>query len=702
MDIRDVQVIKEDRTFLVTDPFGDITEGAGGALGLYHDDTRFLSHLEVTLNKLRPLLLHSSTERDYAQIVELVYPVRHLPHRGRERRDNVSLQRSRVLSGSLYERLQVRNFGLEARRVRMAVEFGADFLDIFEVRGFGRDRGGQPQPPRVDEHQVVLGYRGLDGEVRTTTLRFSPAPDLLTESSAGFDFELEPGQQEEVRLEITPQTGGTAPPRRSMRDAEESLRQEYATWEEKRCARPRSSDVQLDRFLRRAVQDLRMLSARHEDGTSYLDAGVPWYSALFGRDSILTAYQAMAVAPQLAWAVLRGLAARQGTQVDDWREEEPGKILHELRIGELARAGEIPHTPYYGSADATPLWLSLLAEAYRWTGDLEAVKELWPNALAALRWIDEHGDLDGDGFVEYRKRSPKGLDNQGWKDSWDGVPHPDGTLAEPPIALVEVQGYVCRAKWDVAALAGALGERDLAERLEREANELGERIDRDFWMPEEGYYALALDGAKRQVTTITSNPGHLLWSGVVSPERAARVARRLQHPTLRSGWGIRTLATKQGAYDPIGYHTGSVWPHDNSLIAEGLKRYGLDREAHVVLGELMRAGGHFPYHRFPELYCGFSDEEVPVPVEYPVACRPQAWASGTPLLMLRTYGGLDADAAAGRLDVVRPLLPEGIERVKLGGVRVGDGRVDLVFSRHDGVTSVQVRHKRDLEVLIRQ
>lgn len=445
-----------------------------------------------------------------------------------------------------------------------------------------------------------------------------------------------------------------------------------------------------------------MLSARDEDGTRYLDAGVPWYSAMFGRDSIITAYQAMTVAPQLAWEVLRGLAGRQGTEVDDWREEEPGKILHELRIGELARAGEIPHTPYFGSADSTPLWLILLAEAYRWTGDLEAVKELWPNALAALRWIDEHGDLDGDGFVEYRKRSPKGLDNQGWKDSWDGIPHPDGAPAEPPIALVEVQGYVCRAKRDVAELARAVGERDLGERLEREADELRERIDRAFWMPEEGYYALALDGAKRQVRTITSNPGHLLWSGVVTPERAARVARRLQHPTLRSGWGIRTLATKQGAYDPIGYHTGSVWPHDNSLIAEGLKRYGLDREAHAILWELIRAGGHFPYNRFPELYCGFSDGEVPVPVEYPVACRPQAWASGTPLLMLRTYGGLAADAPSGRLDITRPLLPEGIERVKLGGVRVGEGRVDLVFTRHEGVTAVQVRHKRGIEVLIRQ
>jgi glycogen debranching enzyme len=414
-------------------------------------------------------------------------------------------------------------------------------------------------------------------------------------------------------------------------------------------------------------------------------------------------YQALGVNTDLAWGTLRGLAALQGKETDDWREEEPGKILHEVRVGELARAGEIPHTPYYGSADSTPLWLAVLHGAYRWTGDLDAVRELWPNVLAALRWIDEHGDLDGDGYVEYMRRSPGGLDNQGWKDSGDAIVHPDGALATPPIALVEVQGYVYQAKRSVARLAADLGEADLADRLEREASELRERFNRDFWMEKQGYFALALDGDKRPVETITSNPGHCLWSRIVDQDRAARVVRRVLSPALSSGWGIRTLAAKQAPYDPIGYHTGTVWPHDNALIAHGMRRYGFDREARAVLDGLAAAGAFFPYARFPELFCGFSSEEVPVPVQYPVACRPQAWASGAPLLMVRTYAGLSANAPQGVLYINRPRLPSWLHRMEIMGMQVGGSRLDLVFTNNEGVTATEVPRKEgDVEVLIRQ
>jgi glycogen debranching enzyme len=701
-DIREVQVIKEGRTFFLSDRFGDVPEGNTAALGLYHDDTRFLSRLEVTLNQLRPLLLHASTEQNYSQIVELVFPVRMVPFSGRERKDNISLERSRVLSGSLHERISIRNFGTRAHKVRLTIDFAADFLDVFEVRGLERERGGQLQPGRVERNQVVLGYRGLDGETRTTTLRFSPLPDILTETQAVFDFDLEAMQDTSVTLEITPSVRGAAPPRRSMREVEEGLEREYTAWR-KRCTRFRTSNVGLSAFLDRAIADLRMLTAHDADGARYLDAGVPWYSALFGRDSIITAYQALGVSPDLAWDVLRGLAARQGKQVDEWREEEPGKILHELRVGELARAGEIPHTPYYGTADATPLWLILLSTAYRWTGELDAVRELWPNALAALRWIDEHGDEDGDGYVEYRKRSPRGLENQGWKDSWDGVPYPDGSPVEPPIALVEVQAYVYDAKRRLAPLARALGDDELADRLEREAAELKERFNRDFWLEREGYYALALDGEKRPVTTITSNAGHALWAGIADADKAERVVRRMLSPSLSSGWGIRTLATKQPAFDPIGYHTGTIWPHDNAMIAQGLKRYGFDAEAHAVLDQLTRAGAFFPYARYPEVFCGFSADDVPVPVQYPVACRPQAWASGAPFLMIRSYAGLSADAGRRRLYIVRPQLPRWLERVEIRGMRVGEARLDLTLSQQDGVTAAQVARKEgEVEVLIRQ
>jgi glycogen debranching enzyme len=701
-DIREVQVIKDDRTFLVTDRFGEVPEGNTAALGLYHMDTRFLSALQLELNDIRPLLLHSSTERNYSQIVELAYPFESMAHEGIHYSENISLQRFRVLSGSLFERIRIRNFGSDHRHLTLTVSFASDFLDIFEVRGMVRARRGQVQQPQVDRSTVVLGYSGLDGEARTTTIRFSPAPQRLDGSGAMFELGAHPGQPIEIVLEVAPHVGRPTRARVSMTQTEERLGREYTSWR-KQCTRYKTSNVQLSDFLERAILDLRMLTAHDDNGTEYLDAGIPWYSALFGRDALITAYQALAVNTDLAWSTLRGLAVLQGKEDDEWREEEPGKILHEVRVGELARADEIPHTPYYGSVDSTPLWLNLLHGAYRWTGDLDSVRELWPNVQAALAWIDEHGDMDGDGYIEYRRRSPGGLENQGWKDSDEAIPHRDGTEARPPIALVEVQGYVYQAKRNIARLARALGEHDLADHLDREAAELKDRFNRDFWMDKEGFYCLALDGEKRQVTTITSNPGHCLWSRIVDDDKASKVVRRLVSPALSTGWGIRTLATRQSAYDPIGYHTGSVWPHDNALIAHGMKRYGFDREARQVLDQIALAGAFFPYARFPELFCGFSAEEVPVPVQYPVACRPQAWASGAPLLMIRSYGGLSADAPNGRLFIERPHLPSWLYRIEVLGMRVGEARLDLVFTNNEGVTATEVPRKEgEIEVLIRQ
>jgi glycogen debranching enzyme len=702
VDIRDVQVIKDDRTFLVTDRFGDVPDGNTAALGLYHMDTRFLSALELVVNDVKPLLLHSSTERNYSQIVELTYPFESIDREGVHRKENVSVQRHRVLSGSLFERIRVRNFGTKTRKLRLTIDFAADFLDVFEVRGLARDKRGQVQPARVEKSRVTLSYRGLDGGTRSTTLRFSPAPDELDESRALFTLEIEPGQGVELAVEAAPEVEGAEGGRATMQQAEDRLGREYTKWR-KRCTRFKTSNIQLSQFLDRAILDLRMLTARDDQGTEYIDAGIPWYSALFGRDALITAYEALAVNTDLAWSTLRGLAAHQGKKEDEWRDEEPGKILHEVRVGELARAGTIPHTPYYGSVDSTPLWLSVLHGAYRWTGDLEAVRELWPNVLAALDWMDEHGDSDGDGYVEYRKRSERGLDNHGWKDSADAIAHPDGTLAEPPIALVEVQGYVYQAKKNTARLARDLDDPDLADRLDKEADELKERFNRDFWIEDQGFYALALDGSKRPVETLTSNPGHCLWSRIIDEARAPKVVRRLLSPALSSGWGIRTLAAKQTPYDPIGYHTGSVWPHDNALIAHGMRRYGFDRESQQVLDQLALAGAFFPYARFPEVFCGFSADEVPVPVQYPVACRPQAWASGAPLLMIRSYGGFSADAARGVLYIDRPRLPSWLQRIEILGMRVGDARLDLVFSNNNGVTATEIPRKDgELEVLIRQ
>jgi glycogen debranching enzyme len=372
----------------------------------------------------------------------------------------------------------------------------------------------------------------------------------------------------------------------------------------------------------------------------------------------------------------------------------------------MAQAGEIPHTPYYGSIDATPLWLMVLASTYAWTADRGALEELWPNALACLEWIDRYGDRDGDGYVEYEKRAPRGLDNQGWKDSHDAIVHPDGTKARGPIALVEVQGYVYDAKSRVADLARAMDDDALADRLEKEAENLKERFNRDFWMEKERYYALALDGDKQPVRTITSNAGHALWSHIADQDKAVRVAERLLSPRagLSSGWGVRTLAAGQRPYDPIGYHRGTVWPHDNALIAHGLRRYELDDKAIELIDQVAAAGAFFPLARYPELWCGFSSDTVPVPVQYPVACRPQAWSSGAPLLMIRSYGGITAKAPEGRLEIIRPRLPKWLTEIEIRGMRIGETRLDLRFTAQEGVTAVQVPRKSnaDFEVLIRQ
>jgi glycogen debranching enzyme len=703
-DIRDAQVIKHDRAFLLSHRSGDVPEDNQAALGLYVQDTRFLSRLELGVDELRPIILHSSVELNYSQIVELAFPITVTDPHGFEYQENISVSRNRVLAESLIEQIEVSQYAAPRRRVRLAVEFDADFLDLFEVRGWTRTHvhPGQVQPAQVGSNQVALGYRGADGVVRTTTIRFSPAPEELSANRAVFDLDLAHGERFGLTVEITPAVGSVTATRRPFGEARQRLEQAYTQWR-KRCTRFRTGNLPLSRFLDRAIVDLRMLLSGDPSDEPTIHAGVPWFATLFGRDALITAYECLGVNPDMAWWVLRALAARQGAKEDEWTEEEPGKILHEVRVGELAGAGEIPHTPYYGSIDATPLWLVLLTYAYSWTADIDSVRSLWPNAMSALAWIDRYGDLDGDGFVEYRRRSPKGLDNQGWKDSWNGVVHPDGSLAQGPIALVEVQGYVYQAKSRLARLAADLGDAELSSRLEREAAELKDRFNRDFWIDSEGYFALALDGDKRQVPTITSNPGQCLWSRIVDADKAPRVAGKLLAPALSSGWGIRTLAARQQAFDPLGYHTGTVWPHDNALIAHGLKLYGLDAEAMKVIDQLSMAGAYFSLARYPELYCGFSRDDVAVPVWYPVACRPQAWSTGAPLLMMRSYGGLMADAPSGVLSITRPQLPSWLDRMEILGMRVGSARVDLTFTSRDGVTATQVPRKEgDLEVLIRQ
>lgn len=427
------------------------------------------------------------------------------------------------------------------------------------------------------------------------------------------------------------------------------------------------------------MADLHALTIRY-GGRPIITAGIPWFTAPFGRDSIITSLQALIFNPDIAVQTLRFLAAYQGDRLDEFTEEQPGKILHEVRRGEMASCREVPHLPYYGSVDATPLFLILLGETLRWTGDLGLARELLPHAERALRWIHEYGDLDGDGFVEYARRSPSGLSNQGWKDSDDGVPFPDGTIPKPPIALVEVQGYVYAAMRAMAEVYAALDNKEGSRRLRAEAEALRRRIQDAFWFEETGYYALALDGDKRPLPTITSNPGHLLWAGVPTAAQAQRMAAVLLGERLFSGWGVRTLARNQPVYNPLSYHDGTVWPHDNSLIALGLARYGFRVEAATILIALYEASLYFRYHRLPELFCGLGRGETDAPVHYPVSCSPQAWAAGAFFPMLQGVLGIEPDAIAGTLHLVRPYLPDRLQLMEAVRVRIGRSRVSVQFS----------------------
>jgi glycogen debranching enzyme len=457
----------------------------------------------------------------------------------------------------------------------------------------------------------------------------------------------------------------------------------------------------INQVIRRSLDDLCLLESTDPVGDRFVAAGVPWFSTLFGRDALITSMQAIAFAPRLAIQTLEILAKRQATAVDEWRDAEPGKILHELRTGEMSRTGELPFAPYFGSIDSTPLWLVLLGETHDWTGDDGLVDRLWPNALAALDWIDKWGDRDGDGFVEYERRAETGLRNQGWKDSSDSIRWLDGTLAETPVALAEVQGYVFDAKQRIARLARRRGETGLAERLEREALELQRRFAAHFRLAD-GSIAMALDGAKRPVDSVGSNAGHALWTGIVQAEHAPAVAAALGTAEMVSGWGLRTFAADQPGYNPIGYHTGSVWPHDTAIAAAGLRRYGFDDAADALSSGILAAAQHFPAFRLPELFCGFDRAATGSPIAYPVACSPQAWAAGSALMLIRTMLGVEADATNKRLTLNRPILPAGLTKVVVREIRVGDRSCDLLLHRWRGLTSAEVLRKdAGLEVVVR-
>ncbi|MFC0282320.1 glycogen debranching N-terminal domain-containing protein [Camelimonas abortus] len=683
---------KHGDTFSMFDPNGDAIAGPGSPEGVYHRDTRHLSRLYLTIGGQRPLLLSSMARDDNALLTfDLTNPdlyengVLTLPH------DLIHIRRTRFLwEASCCERISLRNFDEQPRRVRLALSFAADFSDLFEVRGARRPRRGAMREPQVTADSVTLAYGGLDGVLRRTTLRFDPQPASLTGAEATFDIALAPGETRQIFLEISFGQGQEQPaaPKRAfftrLRDARRAMRALTA----QTAAVITSNDV-FNEALRRAVADLYMLVTVTGEGP-YPYAGIPWFSTVFGRDALITALQTLWLDPAIARGVLRYLAANQATEEIPEADAEPGKILHEVRHGEMAELGEVPFRRYYGSVDATPLFVMLAGAYYRRTADLETLRRLWPHVEAALAWIDRYGDRDGDGFVEYGRRADDGLVNQGWKDSFDAVFHEDGRLARGPVALCEVQAYVYGAWLAAAQVARDMGLRHRALELERKARELRARFDAAFFDPALGSYVLALDGEKRPCRVRASNAGHALFTGLALPERAPRVVASLMDRAAFSGWGVRTVATTEARYNPMSYHNGSVWPHDNALIAAGFVRYGFRAEAARIFEGLFMASTYTDMRRLPELFCGFPRQRSRGPTFYPVACSPQAWAAVTPLFLLQSCLGMGFDPEAGELAFREPMLPEFLNEVILRGVRLPQGRLDVHLRRVDSQVMLQV------------
>jgi glycogen debranching enzyme len=701
-DIRNTIVIKEFGIFLITDPDGNVPRGNVNGLGLYYHDTRFLSAYELVLEGITPIYLLSSGRERFTQIQELTNPDlitetgQHIP------RQVLRLQRRRLIGPDLWETLSIQNFHSEPLSFRLELGFGADFADMFAVRGLVNEHSGTVSPPVWGDDCLVYASEGIDGTRRTTRVTFDPAPAIRGNETAIYHITAPARGMADllhVRIQVDPGPSGTEPTANLETLATERI-SHYDQWVAQQVVL-KSDNADWDEALHRARFDLRVLQNRLDD-LSYPAAGVPWYVALFGRDSLITALQ-FGWFPRLAEHVLRLHARHQGTKVDDWRDEQPGKILHELRQGPLAQAHAIPFTPYYGTVDATLWFIILLEEHYRVTGDVELLRELAPVLARALTWMEDYGDLDGDGFIEYQRRSPQGLINQGWKDSWDAIMYADGKLIEPPVALVEVQGYAYRARRAAAAIYRALGQDELAAKYDYQADWLQNHFEDKFWMAAEEGYCLALDGQKRQAKVISSNAGQALWSGIVSPARAKLVAARLMEPDMFTGWGIRTLSSKEVLYDPMGYHVGSVWPHDNALIAAGFKRYGEDEKFLAIVDAMFDLVQNLPDRRLRELICGFARLDGEDPVQYPVACSPQAWATGVLEYLLQLLLGLRPDAPNGVLRIIRPRLPSWLGAMQVTGIPVGSGAVDLTCRQSGNHTFTEIGNLRGpVQVLFSQ
>lgn len=698
------RVLKHNNMFALFDRFGDIQPIGMGEEGIYSGDTRFLSHQELLVEGLRPMFLNSTVKDDSGLfIIELMNSDLQPEGKNPIEKGLLHIFRAKLLwNEACYEHVRIVNYGRENVDVAIAMEFGADYTDIFQVRGFQREQHGDYLPPHTSDSEILLGYRGRDGTVRKTRIAFDPVPEKVTSNRAEFRVILPPKGEAHIYATISCEAEGqSAAERLAATDYFTALTCASETIGSRlndRCKIVTSNPL-VNHWVERSASDLVMLTSALPEG-NYPYAGVPWYSTTFGRDGILTAHECLWTDPNLAKGVLSFLAATQAVEENAAQDAEPGKILHEARRGELAVLDEIPFRCYYGTVDATPLFVGLAGSYHERTGDLDFIRTIWPNIKNALTWIDRYGDSDGDGFVEYLRHSDKGLVQQGWKDSHDSVFHSDGQLAQGPIALCEVQGYVYDAKLQASRLARLLGEEAFARDLEAAAHQLKKDFNEAFWCEEIGSYAIALDGKKRQCAVASSNAGHALWSGIATREYASRVANRLLDSDFFCGWGIRTIASGEVRYNPMAYHNGSIWPHDNALIAQGLARYGFTDKVMTIFSGLFDTALYMDQHRLPELFCGFDKRPGEGPTLYPVACSPQAWAAASVYYLLQACLGLSFDPDNQEIRFRHPQLPPFLEMVEIKDLSLRNATVDLQLQRYPNNVGVKVVRKEGVAEVV--
>jgi len=707
-------VLKNGDAFSLVDRFGDIDSTSRPELGVYCQDTRFLSRLTLRLEGARLLLLSSTIKKDNSAVtVDLTNPDLERDGTVIVPRGTVHVFRSSVLWEAVYyHRLRFHNYGRTAVSLSFVLDLAADYADLFEVRGMRRERRGQALPIEMLGNELVFAYEGLDGRRRRTRVVLDQPPESCTGSRLVFRVELDPGMEASHGLAVCCELDDA--PRSSCAPVRSGGRRTPVPYEDAaRCAAAVlaarddgpavvTTNWQFNEWLNRSLADIAMMRTATIHGP-YPYAGVPWFSTAFGRDGIITALECLWFDPGIAKGVLSFLAATQSTEDDPVRDAQPGKILHETRAGEMAALGEVPFACYYGSVDATPLFVVLAGKYYERTGDRAFIESLWPSVDRALQWIDRYGDVNGDGFVEYARRSEHGLIQQGWKDSQDSVFHSDGTLAEGPIALCEVQGYVYAAKVAASVLARRLGDRARAEALAKQAETLRERFEASFWCEELSTYGIGADGRGQLCRVRTSNPGHCLYTGIASPDRARRLAATLTGESMFSGWGVRTVAAEAPRYNPMSYHNGSIWPHDNAIIAAGFARYGRVEEAAKIMAGLYDASLTFDLYRLPELFCGFHRRPGESPTRYPVSCSPQTWASAAVLLLIQAMLGLHVTAPERRVAFTCPYLPPFLSELRIAGLRVGDATVDLLLTRQAMDVGVHVlRREGSVDVVVQK